>query len=61
MTTITKYLKEKGYSISEEYCGSPEKRFALRFRGNFISSHKTKKFAVLNAIFDDDERTIQIL
>ena len=58
---LSEYFKEQGYSVSKEYCGYPEKRYVLRFRGEFVCSCKDKKDVILNAIFHDDERTVKIL
>lgn len=38
MATL-KEMKSKGYAFNKEFCGHPEKRYVVRFRGKFISSH----------------------
>lgn len=40
MATL-KAMKNKGYTFDKEFCGYPEKRYVIRFRGEFISSHKS--------------------
>lgn len=37
--TALKEMKNKGYTFNKEFCGYPEKRYVVRFRGEFISSH----------------------
>ena len=54
-------IKDKRYSINDEFCGYPNKRYVLRFEGEFIGSYQTKKDAILNYIFHDDERTFNLL
>ena len=58
---MNKYFKDLGYSINKEFCGRSTKMNVLRFRGEWVSAHHTKKDALLAAIFHDDERTIKIL
>jgi len=60
-TMLSKHLKDQGYTLEKEYCGYPEKRYVLRFMGEFVASALDKKELVLTAILHDDERTIKIL
>lgn len=46
---MNKKLKELGYSVSKEYSGNKGKYFVLRFRGEYLSAHATKKEAVHRA------------
>lgn len=58
---LSKYFIEQGYTLEKEYCGYPEKRYVLRFMGEFVASALEKKELMLTAILHDDERTTKIL
>jgi len=55
-----KYYKEQGYEINFEFCGYPEKRPVLRFRGEFICSQPTIEQAEKEIIFHDAEHMEKI-
>ena len=58
---LTQHLKNQGYQIKKYFTGESVETYNLHFRGEYVSTHNTGKGAHLNAIFQDDERTIKIL
>lgn len=53
---IMKIQQDKRYSINKEYCGYKNKRFVLRFCGDFIASCENKNLAYFKAIKHSNER-----
>ena len=53
---IDKYFKGRGYSIEREFCGYPERRYVVRFFGEFICQAPTMKEAELEMIYHDSDQ-----
>lgn len=49
ISEIMQIQLDKRYSVSKEYCGYNEKRYVLRFCGEFVASSEHKNLCLLYA------------
>jgi hypothetical protein len=50
MTTFYPIKSDSRYSIAKEFCGYPEKRFVLRYCGEFVAQSLSYSAMVVRAV-----------